>query len=120
MRVYAQDKRLHQRKKLYYYLEVQDLNSNTTIGRLVDIHVAGLLLITPSPLETEQRLNLHILIDQDLLEPGQESLVVQAVVRWCKQDINPDYYVAGLQFLQINPEQEKVIESLVRTIGFRQ
>lgn len=112
--------RQHNRRKLFYYLEVIDRDTKATVGRLVDIHVAGMLLISTRRIESGLKLNLQVLIGDDLLETMYGKLDVKVLVRWSKQDINPDYYVTGLQFLDIAPDQEKLIGELIRTIGFRQ
>ncbi|HDQ40257.1 MAG TPA: PilZ domain-containing protein [Desulfonatronum sp.] len=112
--------RLHTRRKLYYYLEVIDKNSKIEVGRLVDIHVAGMLLIGTRRLDSGLKLDIRVLIDDDLLETKYGNLDVQVLVRWSKQDINPDYYVTGVQFVEITPEQEELINELIRTIGFRE
>jgi c-di-GMP-binding flagellar brake protein YcgR len=112
--------RLHARRKLYYYLEVINRDTETVIGRLVDIHVGGMLLIGERQLATGQHLNLRVLIGDDLLETMYGKLDVKVRVQWSKQDINPDYFVTGMQFLEITPKQEELIGELTRTISFQE
>lgn len=113
------DHRLFSRRKLFYYLQVLDRDTKAEVGRLVDIHVAGMLLIGTRPLESGARLNLRVIIGDELLETLYGNLDVQVLVRWSKQDVNPDYRVTGVQFVNITPEQERLIGELIRTIGFR-
>ncbi len=116
----SDDYRLHARRKLYYYLPVIDRDTNAEIGRLVDIHVAGMLLIGTQSHAGGTRLNLRVLVDDELLETMFGRLDVQVVVRWSRQDVNPDYYVTGVQFVNIQPDQEMLVGELIRTIGFRE
>ena len=114
------DKRQLSRRSLYYYLKVLDRDTGMEIGRLVDIHIAGLLLISDHKLESGQQINISVPIGDEALDAGPRSLEVKAQVRWSKQDVNPDYYVSGLQFDNITSKQETLINRLIRTIGFNQ
>jgi hypothetical protein len=40
--------------------------------------------------------------------------------RWSKEDINPDYFVNGFEFINQTPEQENIINNLIEAIGFRE
>ncbi|MFP4111186.1 MAG: PilZ domain-containing protein [Desulfonatronovibrio sp.] len=118
MPVAGRDNRQYKRRSLYYYLKVLDQDTGQEIGRLVDIHVAGLLLISEKQLESGQTFNIRIPPDESVRSLSC-NLDLKAVVRWSNQDINPDYYVSGLQFLEITPVQEDLIEEIVRVIGFK-
>jgi hypothetical protein len=39
--------------------------------------------------------------------------------RWSKEDINPDYFVTGFEFINRTAEQEVIINKLIDVIGFR-
>ncbi len=119
MTVAGSDKRQFKRRSLYYYLQVLDRKTGREIGRLVDIHVAGLLIISRQSFKQDQEIDLRISLDDEALRSLSGKLDVRAVAKWCKQDVNRDYYVTGLQFTEISPAQENIIEDLVRIIGFR-
>ncbi len=114
------ENRLDARRKLYYYLKVIDRISGNEVGRLVDIHTSGMLLIGVRSLDPETKLDLRVLIDDDFLETMYGSLDVQVLVRWSKHDFNPDYYVSGVQFVNITKTQEQLIGELIKMIGFRE
>ena len=114
------DKRQLSRRSLYYYLKVLDRDTGMEIGRLVDIHIAGLLLISEHKLENGKEINISIPVGDEELETVAKTLEIKAEVRWSKQDVNPDYYVSGLQFDNITSKQETLINRLIRTIGFNQ
>lgn len=113
------DYRLHPRRKLIYYLQVLDRDTNQEAGRLADIHIAGMLLIGPRRYAEGTLLNVRVLFDDEFLETIYGRLDARVAVRWCKQDVNPEYFVTGLQFVDITPNQEKLINELIRSIGFK-
>lgn len=119
MPIAGKDNRRHKRRSLYYYLQVLDQSSKAEIGRLVDIHVAGLLLISKTKYEQDIAFDLHIPIEEDAVSSTPRDLKLKATVCWSNQDINPDYYVTGMQFVDVTTEQEDIIEELIRTIGFK-
>lgn len=119
MPIAGKDSRQYQRRTLYYYLKVFNRDTGEEIGRLVDIHVAGLLFISTEQFESGLEYNLRIPIKDEPIGVSLRYLDMKAVVRWSRQDINPDYYVTGMQFLDIDPGYEDVIEELVRKIGFK-
>lgn len=116
-RVSGNDRR-HNRRKLYYYLEVVGRDTGEEVGRLVDIHVAGMLLIGPRWFDAGRELNLRVVIDDEFMEAMYGKLDVKVLVRWCKQDVNPDYYVTGVQFVDVSSAQERLIDELIRTMAF--
>lgn len=119
MSVAGRDKRQFKRRSLYYYLQVLDSKTGREMGRLVDIHVAGLLLISPQRYEGGEEFDVRIPLEDISLKSMSGNLDLRAVVRWSNQDVNPDYYVTGMQFKNISPDQEDAIEELVRIIGFK-
>ncbi len=119
MPIAGKDSRQYQRRTLYYYLRLLDRDTGEEIGRLVDIHVGGLLFISNEKFESGLEYNLRIPLKDEPVGAGSSYLDMKAVVRWSRQDINPDYYVTGMQFIDIDPGAEDVIEELVRKIGFK-
>jgi len=116
-RVSGNDRR-HNRRKLFYYLEVVDRDTGEEVGRLVDIHVAGMLLISPRRFDGGRELNLRVVIDDEFMEAMHGKLDVKVLVRWCKRDVNPDYYVTGVQFEDLTSTQKSLIDELIRTMAF--
>ncbi len=113
------DNRMGTRRKLYYYLEVVDQKTGEEIGRLVDIHFSGMLLISEKELERNKQLDLRVLINDDQFDAPSGALDVQVLTRWSKLDVNPAYFVTGVQFVNITQSQERLIGELIQAIGFR-
>jgi hypothetical protein len=113
------DNRMGKRRKLYFYLEVLDQKTGETIGRLVDIHFAGMLLISDKELEPNKQFDLRVVINDPQFNAPSGALDVQVLTRWSKLDVNPSYYVTGVQFVNITQSQERLIGELIQAIGFR-
>jgi hypothetical protein len=88
--------RLGTRRKLYYYLEVVDQKTGEEVGRLVDIHFSGMLLISEKELEPNKQLDLRVVINAPQFNAPSGALDVQVLTRWSKRDVNPSYSVTGV------------------------
>jgi hypothetical protein len=107
------------RRHLYYYLNVIDADTNEEIGRVVDITVSGVLIISSREYNGGEKMRGKILIDSDLLFSGDNDLIVDLHCRWSKPDINPEYSVSGFIFTGITDGQTKIINRIIEKIGFR-
>jgi hypothetical protein len=115
----GRENRQHQRRPLYFYLEVLDRETGKEIGRLVDIHVAGLLLVSETRHPSGQEFQLRVLVNDPQITSLHGELDVTAIVRWSKPDVNPAYFITGMQFGEISDQQEKIIDTLITRIGFK-
>jgi len=111
------ENRTEVRRHLLLYLDVRDLESGQSIGRLGDINEKGILLLTDKPLKAGNTLQLGIRIPRTI-DPGRAMLEVCAQVRWCRPDIRPDMFAAGCSITSIDDESRSFIETLIDRIGF--
>ncbi len=109
------EKRQLKRRHLIYYLRVFDGLSSRVVGHVVDITHKGLMLISDEPIAVHEEYRLRMRF------PGvasrQEELIFDASCRWCRQDENPAFYVAGFQIRDLLPEETKFIQSLIDEFG---
>lgn len=113
------NQRTHQRRHLFYYLNVEDRSTGKSIGRVVDITVAGVLVISDNKYKDGEQIKARIMLDDDLLEQAHGNLEVDLLCRWSKPDINPDYSVSGFAFENLSDNDVRLIERVIDTIGFR-
>lgn len=111
------DRRQLPRKHLMYYARVFDAETGKLVGHLVDVTVAGLMLIGERPVETGQTYALRLelaggVADVPFIEFEARSL-------WRQRDVNPLYHTTGFQFLDLPPEAPAVIARIVEQFGFR-
>lgn len=103
------------RHHLIYYLRVYDGISSRVVGHVVDISPEGLMLITdePIPVQEEYRLRMRF--------PGsgseQQELLFDAVCRWCREDENPEFYLAGFQIQELPEKSANFIQGLIAEFG---
>ena len=109
------EKRQIKRTHLIYYLRIYDGISSRVIGHAVDISQQGLMLISDEPVTVHEEYRLRMRFPGVAYE--QEELLFYAVCRWCRQDDNPAFYVAGFQIQNLLPEETRFIQSLIEEFG---
>ncbi|QOC22252.1 PilZ domain-containing protein [Wenzhouxiangella sp. AB-CW3] len=110
------DRRAYDRRHSIIYLQVFDRDSGSALGNLVDISEKGVMLVSKAPMENDQQYALRM----HLPEPvnGNYTVDFEAVVRWCRQDINPDLYDIGFELINPPKSFEDALESLVKGYMF--
>ena len=112
-----EDRRGIKRRHLIYYLRVFDRKTMQVIGHLVDITAAGLMLIIESAIQPNVTFDLRLDLPRDIL--AKVHLDFRAQSLWSKPDVNPDFYVTGFKFLNVEPGDVEVISHLIDEFGFR-
>lgn len=105
------DKRRLKRRQLIYYLKVVDQNTGQPVGRLVDITVEGMLVVSSQPIPLDREYNLRIDLPEGLGKRPPISL--QAKTLWSKPDINPDFVDTGMAFVKIAPLDLQTVLDLI-------
>ena len=109
------EQRSFSRHHLIYYLRVFDGISSRVVGHIVDISSHGLMLITDEPITVQEQYRLR------LRSPGSGSdhdeLLFDARCRWCRQDENPEFYIAGFQIQDIPEKAAEFFRGLIEEFG---
>ncbi|MEN4011740.1 MAG: PilZ domain-containing protein [Chloroflexota bacterium] len=111
------DRRKLKRRHILYYLLVFDHDTHALLGHLVDITAAGVMLISPQALETGRVYTLRMQLPYEI--SGKHELVFSARSKWCRKDINPDFYDTGFELLDVAGEDIQAVEWLIERSGFR-
>ncbi len=109
------EKRKLKRRHLIYYLRVFDGLSSRVVGHVVDISSNGLMLISDEPIAVHEEYRLRMRFPGVI--SSQEELIFDASCRWCRQDENPAFYVAGFQIRDLLSEEARFIQSLIDEFG---
>jgi hypothetical protein len=104
------DKRRAKRKGLLYYLEVHDRTTNSLFGRLVNISSHGMMVFSEKPIENNATFQLRLIVPEEV---GGKPMDFAGRSVWCCKDVNPAYYVCGMQILDVT---EKEIETIINLI----
>jgi len=116
MTIIAQEERQGEKRKilrrhLVFYLRVFDGMSSRILGQLVNVSPRGVMLISDRPIQENQDYRLRMRLPHEIA--GRSELTIDATCRWCAQDSNPDFFIAGFH-MQVLPEDvEKNLQSLI-------
>ena len=111
--ILVSEKRTLARRELIYYLKIHDLHSSSELGRLVDIHTNGLLLIAPKCLEVSREYDLSVELPKVLSEQGFEPILVMANCVWVHPSQARPFNESGLMFTKTDNEARKTIQLLI-------
>lgn len=110
------DLRKVERRHLVFYLRVFDGMGSKVIGHIVDISAQGLMLISDSPVPVNEDYRLRMRLPSEIAD--RDEILLNATSRWCKPDVNPDFYITGFQIHGLTPEIEKYIVCLIKDFSF--
>jgi hypothetical protein len=107
------EKRVLERRELIYYLRVRDTASGQELGRMVDIHQQGLLLMGVLSLEPEKEYSVAIEMPKAMMEQGIKNVTIKAQVMWTRPSQTTAFMENGLKFLEPSDEARKTIDRLI-------
>ncbi len=105
------NKRDLKRHYLIYYLRVFNRENGEVLGHLVDITAKGIMIMRDSPIEVGKNYSMRIRWRN---AAGKLQLAdFDGICRWCRPDVNPDFYGAGFAISPANEEHVAVIADLI-------
>ena len=110
------NKRHEQRPQLMTNLEVRCTETGRIVGRIIDLTVQGMRLVTDEELQLEAEYHLIIPIDNGL--GRREEIRIDARCKWTGPDVNPDLLCAGLEFQEVRPRQEALLARIIQRHRF--
>lgn len=109
------NKRNMKRHYLIYYLRVFNRVTGEVLGHLVDVTTKGIMIMRDSPIETGLNYSMRLRWRNSA---GKLQLAdFDGVCKWCRPDVNPDFYDAGFQITLAQPEHLEAIQSLISDLG---
>ena len=81
--------------------------SAKVLGHIVDISAKGVMLISDNQLPVGETFRLRMRLPASI--GNKDELIFNATSRWCKQDINPDFFITGLEIYDVDEEIAKYI-----------
>ena len=112
----SSDQRKDKRRHLHYYAKVLNRDNGELIGRIADISLTGVMLIRTDSIESGKTYALRVLLPEVIDKDA--SIDFEAISRWCKKDVNPDFHVIGFEISHIDSKNEKMIIQLIKACGF--
>ncbi len=110
------NKRKVDRKYLVFYLRVFDGMSSNVIGHVVNISSKGVMLLSDNPTPVNEEYRLRMRLPTEITERGE--IIINATSRWCRQDVNPDFYLTGFQIQELSSTTKSNILCLIDDFSF--
>ena len=107
------EKRSLERRELIYYLKVRDVASGRELGRMVDIHQKGLLLMGSKSLPPDKELTISIEMPKAMMEQGIHNVAVKAKVMWTRPSQTTSFMENGLMFMESKEGVQSAIDRLI-------
>lgn len=107
-------RRLH-RHELQVQIEVWHATSDDHLGRLVNIHSQGLMLLCNGPLAEDTLYSLRLDVPQTVVETGHITLGADCL--WVNATGDAGQHWAGFQIIDLGPAEQAAIECLVERFG---
>jgi hypothetical protein len=111
--------RKESRKKLIAFTPVYDLLHKTLLGYVGDLTLQGVMVIGEKTAEVDKHFTLGIEFPESLPEVPAMRVVIPTRVAWCRQDDSPQYFNIGLEFIDVSPENIRIIEAILERYQFR-
>jgi c-di-GMP-binding flagellar brake protein YcgR len=100
-----------ERWHLVYYLRVFDGMSRNILGHLIDISEKGLMIICESPVEVHGDYQLRMRLPSQMKD--RDEIIFSTTSRWCRKDVNPDFYLVGFEIHDLAPKLRQIIGTLI-------
>lgn len=107
--------RQYKRHYLIYYLRVFDRKSGEVLGHLVDLAEGGVMLMRDTPFEAGTKHSMRLRWRN--AEGRLQIVDFEGTCRWCRPDVNPDFFAAGFSIETQNNDDIETIRSLIVDLG---
>ena len=118
LEVRMQERRKQPRKDLMSYSQVFDLRNGYLLGYLGDLNLLGAMVISDEEMKADREITIQIQLPE-LENVSASSITMPARIAWCHQDLSPDYFNVGLEFIDLTGDQKKIIEAVIEKYEFR-
>jgi c-di-GMP-binding flagellar brake protein YcgR len=113
------DHRKEERENLKAFTPVFRLNPRSVLGYIEDLTLHGAMVMGEKSVEVDKHMTLSIEFPGSLPELDTPNIVLPARVAWCRKEGNTNYFMTGFEFVDLSPENERIIEALLRRYKFR-
>jgi hypothetical protein len=109
------EKRRFDRKQLYLYLKVTHDRTGGLAGYLGDISTEGIMLFSRESLELKTVFRFRIKLNEEF--GMEEDLVFDAESLWCEKDANPEFFIIGFRFMEMDQARLDIVAYLIKKYG---
>jgi hypothetical protein len=112
-----EDRRKLHRRHILFYSRVFDRKTGVFLGYLGNMNEGGLMIISENPIEIDQTFLLRIDLPDDIYDTP--VLNFSARSKWCRLDIDPNFYNTGFQLEDITEDGKNIVAQIIDEYGFR-
>jgi len=98
-----------------FHITVLDCELDENVGYLVDLTTDGLLLISDQQIELNKVFKLCLHLPVDVFGMSELNLVAES--RWCKKDLNPEFYDTGFRMIEVSQQHVEKINHMIEEYG---
>lgn len=111
----GREHRQRPRKNTPHLVKALDVNTNRTLGRVVDITAGGMMLVTKNPIAVGDRFNFRIILP--VMVHYRTEVDVEAEAMWAKRDENPEFHKTGFRFVNLPGEDGYLLEDVMHKLN---
>ncbi len=111
------DGRIMTRKELVFYLEISNADTGEMLGHIVDLTTRGCKVVNKDGFAKGESYSLKFSLPDGRY--GVPDITFNAISRWTKPDINPDYLVTGFEIIRLGANERKIVRKLMDHFGFK-
>lgn len=105
------------RRTLMIYLNCKDLDRGREAGKIVDITIEGIQLLSPEMIPTGREARYEIELPPSP-HYSAKTIRVRGICRWSRKEPLQELYSMGIAFVQPEPESAELITLLIDRLGF--
>ena len=106
------------RRHLIYYLRVFNSRTERLLGNLVDISSRGIMLVSDDKIPLGDHYELHMTMPESV--DGSRDVKFHAIAKWCRNDVNPDFFDTGFELVDPDKSFLEVVDKLVEECLFKE
>jgi len=111
-------KRKHARRRTSDYYLVTNCKSGDVVGRLVNISLGGVMILTDGPVAIDQAYELKVALPEDELDLDELQFKAQSI--WSRYNELADWWESGFEITDLSPENRDALQALTKRLMARE
>jgi hypothetical protein len=107
------EKRAMPRRELLFYLKVTEQHGGKELGRMIDIHTQGLLVMSLNPMALGREYQISIETPKSLQAKAMDRIRLKTKCVWVKPSRVDRYSENGLMIIEKSQDSERGIDMLI-------
>ena len=100
------------RKRLNASLRVFDRGNGQRAGRLVDITMEGLMIVSTEPIESNRTFHFSMVLPTEI--KGNNTVSFSCESMWCKNANYSNHFGTGFRIIEMSTDDIEILELLIR------